>query len=200
MKRMFLAPLMSLALAAPALADKIPLNDLARYINGIKTVTSDFTQINDDGSIDTGTIFIKRPGRARFEYDAPNDSLVMAGGSTVAIFDAKSNVAPEQFPLKRTPLNLILARNIDFNKSRMIVGHQEEGEATVVTAQDPDNPQYGNIQLKFTGNPIQLRQWVITNEYGSQTTVIMQELKETASIPARKFSITQEMQARGLSD
>ncbi|MEM7472839.1 MAG: outer membrane lipoprotein carrier protein LolA [Pseudomonadota bacterium] len=187
-------------MAAPAWADKIPLNDLARYINGIKSATSAFTQINEDGSIDTGTIFIKRPGRARFEYDPPNNSLVMAGGSTVAIFDPKSNVPPDQFPLKRTPLNLILVRNIDFNKSRMIVGHSEEGEATVVTAQDPENPQYGNIKLKFTGSPVQLRQWVITNEYGSQTTVIMQELKATASIPARKFSITQEMQARGLSD
>jgi outer membrane lipoprotein-sorting protein len=199
MKNLFLAPLISLAFAAPVWADKIPLNALAGYINGITSATSDFTQINDDGSITTGTIFIKRPGRARFEYNPPDNSLVIAGGRQVAVFDPKSNVPPEQFPLARTPLNLILAENINFGQSNMIVGHSEDGDATVVTVQDPKHPEYGNIQLKFTGSPIELRQWVITNDAGQQTTVIMQELKETGSIPALKFSIPQEIQARGLN-
>jgi outer membrane lipoprotein-sorting protein len=199
MTRFLIGPLMTLALAAPAWADKIPLKDLAVYINGIKSATSGFTQVNDDGSITTGTIYIKRPGRARFEYNPPDNSLVIAGGSQVAIFDPKSNVPPQQFPLARTPLNLILARNIDFSRSNMIVGHREDGEATVVTVQDPKHPEYGNIQLKFTGNPVQLRQWIITNDAGQETTVIMQELKETRSISSRKFNIVQEIQARGLN-
>ncbi len=199
MKKLFLAPLMSLALAAPAWADKIPLNALAGYISGITSAQSSFTQINDDGSITNGTIYIKRPGRARFEYDPPDRSLVIAGGSQVAIFDPKSNVPPEQFPLKRTPLNLILAKNIDFNRSKMIVGHKEDGNATVVKVQDPEHPEYGDIQLKFTGNPLQLRQWVITNDAGQQTTVIMRDLKKVSSIPSSKFNIPQEIQARGLN-
>lgn len=185
--------------SAPTLAEKIPLNTLAKYISSIQSAQSPFTQINDDGSITTGTIYIKRPGRARFEYDPPNKSLVVAGGSTVAIFDPKSNVPPEQFPLKRTPLNLILAKRIDFNRSKMIVGHKEEGNATVVTAQDPEHPEYGNIQLKFTGNPAQLRQWVITNDAGQQTTVILGDLKKVASLGAGLFSIQNEMNKRGLN-
>ena len=132
MKNIFLVPLTVLAMAAPAMAEKIPLNTLASYISAIESAQSPFTQINDDGSITTGTIYIKRPGRARFEYDPPDKSLVIAGGSQVAIFDPKSNVPPEQFPLRRTPLNLILSKNIDFNRSKMIVGHKEDGNATVV--------------------------------------------------------------------
>jgi outer membrane lipoprotein-sorting protein len=197
-RRHFLAAAFAV-LAAPAMAQKIPLGELAGYINGITSAKSGFTQINDDGSITTGDIFIKRPGRARFDYAAPDNSLVIAGGGQVAIFDPKSNVPPEQFPLARTPLNLILGRNIDFNKSNMIVGHSEDGEATVVTVQDPAHPEYGNIQLKFTGNPVQLRQWVITNDAGQQTTVIMQSLEKTSSIPSRMFNIPQEIQARGLN-
>ncbi len=200
MKHMFLVPLMSLALAAPAWAEKIPLNALAGYINKITTAQSPFTQVNDDGSITTGTIYIKRPGRARFEYNPPDNSLVIAGGSQVAIFDPKSNVPPEQFPLKRTPLNLILAKNIDFNRSKMIVGHKEDGNATVVKVQDPEHPEYGDIQLKFTGNPVQLRQWVITNDAGQQTTVILGDLKKVNAIPSRKFNIPVEINARGLGN
>ena len=74
----------------------------------------------------TGRIFIKRPGRVRFEYNPPDKALVMAGGQQVAIFDGKSNVPPEQYPLKRTPLNLILASNVNLGKAKMVVGHKAD--------------------------------------------------------------------------
>ena len=198
-RRHFLAAAAALACAGPAMAEKIPLGELAAYIKSISSAKSGFTQINDDGTITTGTIFIRRPGRARFDYAAPDNSLVIAGGGQVAIFDPKSNVPPEQFPLSRTPLNLILGRNVNFNRDNMIVGHSEDGEATVLTVQDPDHPEYGNMQLKFTGNPVELRQWVITNDAGQQTTVIMQALEKTRAIPSRMFNIPQEIQARGLN-
>ena len=45
----------------------------------------------------------------------------------------------------------------------MVVGHSFDGTATVVTAQDPEHPEYGSIQMKFTGNPVELRQWVVND-------------------------------------
>lgn len=201
MKHSFLiAPLVSLALAFPAMAEKIPLSQVSKYLNSFSQATGDFTQINGDGTVTTGKIFIKRPGRVRFEYAPPDKSLVIAGGGQVAVFDPKSNVPPQQFPLKRTPLNLILARNVDFGRAKMVVGHGEDGPATVVKLQDPANPQYGNIQLKFTDSPVQLRQWVITDDTGSQTTVILGELNKGAGIGASKFNIPQEISRRGLSE
>ena len=102
--RLLLAPLFCLALAFPALAEKLSLNEISAYLNSIQTATADFTQINDDGSIVKGRIYIQRPGRVRFEYAPPEKSLVMAGSGTVAVFDAKSNQPPEQYPLTKTPL------------------------------------------------------------------------------------------------
>ena len=127
------------------------------------------------------------------------EPVQLLGGGQVAVFDPKSNVPPQQFPLKRTPLNLILARNVDFTKSNMVVGHRDDGTATVVKVQDPEHPEYGNIELKFTGNPVELRQWVITNDAGQQTTVILGDLAKGVQIGARPFNIVQEIQARGLN-
>jgi outer membrane lipoprotein-sorting protein len=191
-----LAPL-ALLLPLPALAEKIPLGTISDYLNGLTTVESDFTQINADGSISTGKIFIKRPGRVRFEYAPPDRSLVIAGGQQVAIFDAKSNQPPEQYPLKRTPLNLILAENIDLARAKMVVGHAEDGTSTRVRAQDPENPEYGTIELVFTSDPVELRQWVITDDLGSQTTVILGEMKKGGQMGARLFDITAEAKSRG---
>lgn len=196
MYRALLAPLFALALAFPAAAEKIPLNAISNYLNALSTAKSDFTQINADGSIATGKLYIKRPGRVRFEYAPPDRSLVLASGGQVAIFDAKSNQPPEQYPLTRTPLSLILAENIDLARAKLVVGHKEAENATRVLAQDPDHPEYGTIELVFTANPVALRQWVITDDLGQQTTVILGELATGTNLPPSMFNIANEVQKR----
>ncbi|TYB89147.1 outer membrane lipoprotein carrier protein LolA [Oceaniovalibus sp. ACAM 378] len=184
-------------MGAPAQAAKLSLNELSAYLNRLQTAQSDFTQINDDGTISTGRIYIKRPGRCRFDYNPPEKTLVMVGGGQVAIFDAKSNaIEPEQYPLSRTPLNIILEKNVDFARRDMVVGHREDGPKTVVVAQDPANPDYGKIELVFTGNPVQLRQWIITDGAGSRTTVILGELKTGGNLSSTLFNIPYEVGQR----
>lgn len=186
-----------LALAAtPAFAAKIPLNEISRYLNSIRTAQTTFTQRNPDGSRSTGRLFIHRPNRMRFEYDPPNEALVLASAGQVAIFDSKSNQPPEQYPLKRTPLNLILARNVDLTRTRMVVAHEDLGNATAVVAQDPQNPQYGTIRLIFSSNPTALRSWVVTDETGNQTTVELGPLQTGVNLGASLFSIIAEQNRR----
>ena len=181
---------MSLALSPfAALAEKLPLNAISGYLNSLQTAEGEFTQINDDGSISTGTIYIKRPGRVRFEYNPPESALVVAGSNTVVIYDKKSNQPPESYPLNRTPLSIILARQVDLGRARMVTGHAFDGTATVVTAQDPENPEYGNIQMKFTGKPVELRQWVINDGNGGQTTVVLGDLKKGGNLPNSLFDV-----------
>ena len=194
--RALLAPLVLIATLGPAMADKIPLGELSAYLNRLTTAETDFTQINADGSISTGKLYIKRPGRVRFEYAPPDESLVLASSGSVAIFDAKSNQAPEQYPLRRTPLNLILARDVDLGRAKMVVGHVEDGTSTRVRAQDPESPEYGTIDLVFTAEPVTLRQWVITDDLGQQTTVILGELQTGGDYPPSLFSISTEAEKR----
>jgi outer membrane lipoprotein-sorting protein len=197
-RRTLLAATAAVAILPRAAAAKIPLSELSAYLNAIETARGEFTQINADGTISTGTLFIRRPGRVRFEYAPPDESLVMAGGGQVAIFDGKSNTGPEQFPLRQTPLNLILARQVDLGRSGMVVAHASDGNTTSVTAQDPERPEIGTIRLVFTGDPVELRQWVITDEAGQETTVVLGRLETGVSLGSRMFNIVQEAQARGL--
>lgn len=190
------APLILAALGTPALADKLSLNTLSGYLNGLTTVESDFTQVNSDGSVSTGKIYIRKPGRVRFEYAPPDKSLVLASGGQVAIFDGKSNQPPEQYPLYKTPLNLILDSKVDLGRARMVVAHKVDGTSTRVTAQDPAHPEYGNIELVFTDNPVELRQWVITDDLGQQTTVILGQMKKGETYQPSLFSIESEKQRR----
>lgn len=181
------AIVLAIVLALPASAEKLSLNAISKYLNGLKTAQGEFTQINDDGTISTGQILIKRPGKMRFEYNPPESTLVVAGANTVVVVDTKSNQPPETYPLRRTPLSIILERTVDLARANMVVGHSFDGTATTVTAQDPEHPEYGNIQMLFTGAPVELRQWIINDGNGSSTTMILGELKKGGSIPNAKF-------------
>ncbi len=180
---------LGLMLATPAVAEKLSLNEISQYLNGFKTASGEFTQINDDGTISTGQIYIKRPGRVRFEYNPPEQILVVADGDTVGVVDGKSNTSPEAYPLHRTPLKIILARNVDLGRARMVTGHVSDGKTTTVRAQDPDNPEYGSIELVFTASPVELRQWVINDGAGSRTTVVLGDLNKGVSLDNERFVI-----------
>ena len=201
-RRLFLlaAPMFLAALAAgQSKAQQISLNELSRYFNqDLVTATGEFTQINADGTISTGIIHIKRPGRIRFEYGPPDPALVMASGGQLAVFDPRSNTGAERYPLSETPLSIILERNVDLGRRDMVTGHTSDGTTTTIRAQDPQNPQYGNIQLVFTANPTELRQWIVTDDTGQQTTVILGDLAKGGTLRDRMFNIQAEMRARGL--
>lgn len=190
-----LAPALALCLALPAQAEKIPLAEISRYLNALQTVQGDFTQINSDGSISTGQVYIHRPNRVRFEYKG-DATLMLASAGKVAVFDRKSNQGYQEYPLSQTPLSIILAPNVNLGQARMVTAHVETDNATIVTAQDPAHPEYGNIQMVFTANPTELRQWVVTDNGGQKTTVILGEMTKGVTIPASKFSITAEVERR----
>ena len=186
------APFLALAFSvSTALADQLPLNDISQYLNDMKTAEAEFTQLNDDGTISTGKLYIQRPGKMRFEYNPPDKAVVMATNNTVIVYDPKSNQKAEKYPLKRTPLSIILVRRVDLGQARMVVDHSYDGTATTVTAQDPENPEYGNIQLNFTGNPVELRQWIVNDANGGQTTVILGDLKTGGRLPSSLFNINE---------
>ncbi|PKP68633.1 MAG: cell envelope biogenesis protein LolA [Alphaproteobacteria bacterium HGW-Alphaproteobacteria-4] len=194
--RQTLAVLLALMPALPAAAQGISLDDLSGYLNGLRYAETAFTQINADGSRSSGKLYISRPGQARFEYDPPEKTLVLASGGQVAIFDGKSNGTPEQYPLKRTPLNLVLARNVNLAAAKTVVSHGSDATMTWVEAQDPEHPEYGSILLIFTANPTRLTQWIIRDEYGSQTSVSLGDLKLGESYSNFLFDIDTEVERR----
>lgn len=192
MKRIILT--LAFALVAPSgwAAEKLPLKAISGYFNAITTAQGRFSQINDDGSRSTGMLFIHRPGRMRFEYDPPEAAVVIAGAGAVVIHDPKSNEPPETYPLKRTPLWIILARKVDLDREKMVVGHGFDGTTTVVRALDPEHPEYGSIDLKFTDSPVALKEWVINDDNGGQTTVMLGGLKTGGQLSRDLFKTQTE--------
>lgn len=174
----------------PSLAERISLNKISDYINGLTTLQADFEQINSDGSIDTGKLYIRRPGKMRLEYTTPNNALVIAGAGSVAIFDDKSKNGPTLFPLKKTPLNLLLKKNVDLYKNEMITEHTANNENTFIVAKDPKRKSQGSIKMVFSNSPVSLQGWTITNQSNQKTKIILDKLDKKTKIPLYLFNIS----------
>ncbi len=197
MKRMFAAALAACLVTAPAAADRLSLKEVSTYLNTLTNARADFVQVNGDGSRSSGTLTLKRPGRARFEYDPPNEAaLVLASGGQVAVFDDRASGRPEQYALRQTPLNILLARNVDLTRTRMVTGHGEQGDRTIVQAQDPDHPEYGTIWMYFNQNPVRLSEWLITSDTGEKTRIILEPFTNPGNLPPSLFDVSREIGRR----
>ena len=113
----FLATL-ALALAAwiaavPAQAkvakkDAETVEKISKHFASVPTMMGEFVQFGPNGEQTGGKFFIKRPGKIRFDYTKPSPILVKADGKTVGIHNRKLKTW-DFFPLKETPLKLLLA-------------------------------------------------------------------------------------------
>ncbi|MDW8444454.1 MAG: outer membrane lipoprotein carrier protein LolA [Acetobacteraceae bacterium] len=106
--------------AAPAplsAADRADLARLEAYLDGIRTLTARFVQVDARGGTATGRLWLSRPGRMRFEYDPPSPILLVADG-TFVIFHDRSVMQTTHIPLGTTPLSLLLAERIRLDEGR----------------------------------------------------------------------------------
>jgi outer membrane lipoprotein-sorting protein len=188
-RRTFIAAALVAATAAPAAADDA--RDLARisnYLNAITTLEGKFVQVDPDAVVSQGEFFMRRPGRIRFEYDPPNPALVVADGFWVAVVDQRDGDS-DRYPLADTPLNLLLREDVDLRREGAVRRIERADDQLRVTAIDPGRPETGEITMIFSNNPLELRQWVITDAQGAVTTVALDQMRSGVRIDAAKFVI-----------
>ena len=109
------------ASAALSSADQALVNQAVAYLEGLTQAKGQFVQTDPRGTVTQGTLMLQRPGKARFEYDGPNGLLVVSNGNNVNIFDSRLKTF-ESYPLSRTPLALLLAREVRLDRGVKITG------------------------------------------------------------------------------
>src|SRR5690606_17202389 len=114
---------MAAAAAAPSQSsvdaeDGKALAEASAYLSSLENMQGDFLQVGPDGSVAEGKFYLRRPGRLRFEYEPPENLLVVADGTWVAV---KDSAAPAQrYPIASTPLSLFLARDINLSENARV--------------------------------------------------------------------------------
>jgi outer membrane lipoprotein-sorting protein len=84
------------------------------YINNIGTMRARFQQVDPNLEISTGSIYLRRPGRMRVEYDPPNPILIIADGALISQVDRKLGEL-SQLPLGQSTAWFLLRDPIDID-------------------------------------------------------------------------------------
>ena len=142
------------------------LNEIAASMEKVKTASGRFDQISPDYTTTSGSFALSRPGKVRFDYDAPSPLLIVANGTTVAMQDSELETT-DRVPLSSTPLALLLDDNLDFNTEAEIVDVSKQGEKVEVTLRDPDGEMDGTLTLLFSGPEHDLTGWRTLDSAGN---------------------------------
>ena len=174
-------------------ADPYSLANVSHYLTNLKFLKADFSQINADGTISSGTILIKRPGRMRFEYYTPDKTLVLVSAGALAIFDPKGDDAPITYPIKNNPISLILKGEVDLLNSGILENYKMSTGQAVVKIRDPEKPEHGSVELVFTGAKPELEKFTVQNENGLSTSITLEDIEYPDKINDTLFSIQLEI-------
>ena len=177
-------------------AEPDSLIKVSQYLNNFKFLKADFSQINDDGTTSLGIIFIRRPGKMRFEYYKPDKTLILMSAGALAIFDPKGDEVPIIYPITNNPISLILKEKVDLLNSGIVENYKVDNEKAILTISDPNTPDRGSIELIFSGSEPELEQLRIKNENGSSTSLSLKDIEYPDKINATLFSIQLETQKR----
>ena len=190
-RRTLLCALAALPLAAalPAVAQGVNVAPINSYLQAMRSAQGRFTQVNPNGSKQTGTFYLAKPGRIRFEYDSPKGAMVIADGAWVGVFDPKSNRNPTRYPLDRTPLALLLRDRLSLAEPGLVLGATRGPDGTDITVVDPRAPQEGRMRMRFSDDPIRLREWEITTKTGQKTRVVLSGLTAGAAVDRSLFNL-----------
>ena len=171
----------------------------------------DFTQINAEGGGGGGGGggSILRPAASTSiapagcasEYDGEDSAGRRGRRAGWAIFDGRSNSRPEQYPLRETPLNLIVERNVDLGRSGMVIGHEFRRHRDPVSwHKDPDRPEDRDDRTwSSPATRSNCANGLITDSTGSKTTVVLWRPGRGRAPVVAAVSTSRSRSARGRS-
>ncbi|HEU0117000.1 MAG TPA: outer membrane lipoprotein carrier protein LolA [Alphaproteobacteria bacterium] len=199
MRKLVLAFLF-LVLALPAMAaddkatapmqmddkERFDLTRIEDYLNGLKSISADFLQIDDRGGIMRGTIQIQRPGKMRVNYDPPSKDFIIADGSNVHIWNDELK---EQTNVDEgsSLAEFILRDPVKLSGDVVVTSFKRFPAKLEITLVQKGDPAAGKLTLIFEDQPLKLRQWRVLDPQGHTTGVNLENTREGVTFPAKTF-------------
>lgn len=188
-----------LAASAPARAGDPMVKTAQDWLNALSTAKARFIQTGPDGRQATGTFYLNRPGRLRFEYDAPVEDFIVADGYFIHFYDAEMKEVSDA-PIGQTLADFILRDHLDLSnpKSDLVVEETRHTDNIfrLVLVQSAD-PYSGSVVLDFNKAPFQLVQWMIVDLQGAATQVQLLDFERDQRLAGELFRFIDPNERKG---
>tara|TARA_R110000796_G_scaffold23085_10_gene66424 strand:+ start:1562 stop:2221 length:660 start_codon:yes stop_codon:yes gene_type:complete len=152
----------------------------------VKTASGTFEQLAPDYTESTGRFALSRPGKVRFEYDAPTPLLVVSDGTTVALQDSELETT-DRVPLGTTPLALLLDDEIDFATEAEVLDVTTGNGRVAITLRDQSGEMDGTLTLLMQESDMALTGWRTVDSSGNMTQVQLTDVNYGKRLNPRLF-------------
>jgi outer membrane lipoprotein-sorting protein len=155
-----------------------------RYLQNLTTAHARFLQTGPDGSQLTGTFYLSRPGKLRFEYDDPIDDFIVADGFFIYFYDSELG-EQSNAPIGQTLADFILRRDLSLSGDLQVADIRHTGQLMLITLTQSDDPAAGSITLGFDPDPLELKKWRITDGAGFMTEIELSQFEKDVTFDRR---------------
>lgn len=182
-----------LFLAAPAasraeIAQRPPSVVMAeQYLNALTTARARFLQTAPNGVQLVGTFYLDRPGKLRFEYDAPVRDFIVADGLMIYFYDAELGEQTNA-PIGQTLADFLLRDNLSLSGDVAVNDVTRSGDLLQITLSQSSDPDAGSIVLGFTEEPLTLKKWRVTDSTGAITEIELFQLETGLELASGLFA------------
>lgn len=181
------ALLAAIFISSPACAQSVEITGAERNalvsrleasLNATMTLQARFSQTNMDGTVESGTFYLWRPGRLRFEYDAPKLDYIVADGLLVHYWDhGVKNYS--NAPIGSTLADFLLQKKIKFSGELQVLSlRRPQPGRLVLTINQKKTPEAGDVRLLFDESNLALLKWRVTDGTGNITEVSLSDIRK----------------------
>lgn len=168
--------------------DKALVDSAVTYLQTLNQAEGRFVQTDERGRVSQGKFYLKRPGKARFDWESPNDQLMISDGNKVS-FQNRRLGTQDIWPLVSNPLSIFLAKEIRLDRGVIVSEVRRYADGFSITARDGKKQAEGQIVMMFGGNPLVLREWTTINAQGGKVRVVLSTLSRPASLDPSLFVV-----------
>lgn len=162
---------------------------ILNYLESFSSISSNFIQINNNGDILSGKIFVSRPGKFRIEYE--QIPLILISDSKRLASVNKDLKSINFHRTNENPLSILLFKKLDMNKVKIL--NLIERENTLLAKISSINfEDKGIIEILFETKPLKMKKWTIFRKDQTKTEVFFDNLLLNKSLPSKLFSIESE--------
>ena len=154
----------------------IGVPQIEQYFNGIRSLKARFVQSNPNGSVVQGTLYVRRPGRMRFEYDAPSQLKIVADGRQVTMWDNATRDFG-QWPIGWTAASFLVKDPLVLSGDLQVEKLERANGMLEATMSQARKPQEGKVIVRLGENPLLLRGWTIIDNRGNRVTVSLSDMQ-----------------------
>ena len=195
--RPIIGTLLCLAMMSASAANSpTGVDSLRRFFNEVNSISARFNQVVRDESGNaiqesSGTLWIQRPNKFRWDYAAPYKQEIVADGKRIWIYDPglqQVSVRPLTGGLGGTPAMLLAGKGrLEENFKIKSLDAQDNLEWVQLTPRHKDSG-YEDIRIGFANGKMRVLEMV--DGFGHTTRVMFEAPRENARIDAERFSFT----------